>query len=157
MFYKAVLPTSLKHCTLAISWSHFPCLTSRALENMELAGGLCYYTKLHLQTSTANCSCPIARAKLLTQSVLPAWVINCAASSEPALLQEAEQPSSANALQPASPNSNTGKQQDARKGLLLWNSLLPDANCWHSKRLCNLPGFQIFFTEYSLFRLYFNL
>lgn len=70
MFYIMALPTSLKFCMLAISWSHFPCLTYRALKNMELAGRLCYYTKLHLKTSTtADCSCPIAEAKLLTWTI----------------------------------------------------------------------------------------
>lgn len=71
MFYKTALPTSLKSCTLAISWSHFPCLTSGALKNMELAGRLYHRTELHLKTSTtANCSCPTAEAKLLTGSIL---------------------------------------------------------------------------------------
>lgn len=70
MFYIIALPTSLKFCMLAISWSHFPCLTYRALKNMELAGRLCYYTELHLKTSTtADCSCPIAEAKLLTWTI----------------------------------------------------------------------------------------
>lgn len=129
VFYKAAFPTSLKRCTLAVSWSHFPCLTSRALENMELAGGLCYYTKEHLQTSTANCSCPMAGAKLLTRSALPTWVINHAASSEPALLQGAEQPSSASTLQPDCPIQIQGSNRLQGRTLLLWNSLLSGLNC----------------------------
>lgn len=89
MFYKVAVPTSLKVCMLAISWSHFPCLTYRALKNMELAGRLYHYTKVHLKIlTTANCSCPLAEAKLLTRRVLSPCSINPAASSEPALSNE---------------------------------------------------------------------
>jgi len=68
-FYKAALPTSPKLRRLAISWSHFPCLTCSALRNVELAGRLYYYTEPHLKASaTAGCSCPAAEAKLLARS-----------------------------------------------------------------------------------------
>lgn len=93
MFYKKALPTSVKFCTLAISWSHFPCLTYRALKNMELAGRLYYYTELHSKTSTtANCSCPIAEAKLLTLSGLPRFnKLCCLFRASPPLTSRAAQ------------------------------------------------------------------